>query len=542
VERLADPSYTHLFFWPVGKDVFAHTGNNFVDAVLSVPFQWLLGPTTYQPAFLAVLLLGNALAFRPLAGLVLGDDSRAIAATLLWQANPYILFELTAGRPTQAMGWWIPLSLYFLVRTWPAPSVRDSLCLGISVALVGWTYWFAAYALVLAILPLSVPAALGSPRRRDIVRAWALAAAVALVIVLPAVVPMAMLRASEAGTLLTAKGAAGSIFELPRGLANNVSPALIGLAQVEREGVLLVLQPAWLLPTAYATWASPLGRRWKVAMGVVLVFSLGPFPEWSRGEGVVSPPYMLLYRYLPFFDRLWFPYRLVLPAFGIAALLIGSVLPAGRRGWATLAVLLGLGLAGQVYAATWPPMTRDPRPPELITHLRESPGAVLYLPSRIQHDGIAWQATDMLPQVGGMAESARFFWPSDKGLPLASPVVRALDYAARGKQPTLATVAADLDALRARGLRWILLRRDLVGSPGDSDSDRVAAAARSVALLREALQRPPSAVSGPVVAWELSGGWSAPGDLAATEARLSDPGWTRTRSAAWSQAASQRPR
>lgn len=542
VERLGDPSHTDLFFWPVGKDVFAHTGNNFVDAVLSVPFQWLLGPVVYQPIFCAFLLLGNALAFRPLAGLLLGEGGRAIAATLLWQANPYLLFELTAGRPTQAMGWWIPLALYFLVRTWRAPTARDAVCLGVAVALAGWTYWYAAYALALAIVPLAAGELRDPARRRELLRAWALAAAVALAIASPAVARMALLRATEAGAVLTAAGRADSIFALPMGLGNNVPAGLHGLWQMETEGIPLALQPAWLVPTVYACSRSPLARRWKVALAGVLAISLGPSLASAWTGSVVNVPYMVLYRCLPFFDRLWFPYRLVVPGFAIAALLIASTLPSGRRGAAWTAALLAVGLGGQVRWSAWPPTTRDPRPPELIEHLREAPGAVLYLPSGIQHDGIAWQATDQLPQVGGMAEGARFFWPPGRDLPLASPVVRALDRASRGRPPGLARIPEAVAALQARGLNWIILRRDLVSHPGVSEADRAAAAASSVALLTEALARDPSAVSGPLVAWELSGAWVAGGDLGATKARLSEPSWTSLQSPAWFQAAAQRRR
>ncbi|HNH46567.1 MAG TPA: hypothetical protein PKY30_05995, partial [Myxococcota bacterium] len=44
VENGWNPSWTPDFYYPLGKGIFAHTGNNFVDAVLSVPFQWIFGP------------------------------------------------------------------------------------------------------------------------------------------------------------------------------------------------------------------------------------------------------------------------------------------------------------------------------------------------------------------------------------------------------------------------------------------------------------------------------------------------------------------
>jgi hypothetical protein len=37
------PGFTNLMFHPEGKDIFAHTGGNFVDALVSVPFQSIFG-------------------------------------------------------------------------------------------------------------------------------------------------------------------------------------------------------------------------------------------------------------------------------------------------------------------------------------------------------------------------------------------------------------------------------------------------------------------------------------------------------------------
>ena len=62
-----NPSHTDMFFYPYGKDIFGHTGNNFLDAVLAIPFMAVFGFPLYQPIFYACILLVNALAFRKLA-------------------------------------------------------------------------------------------------------------------------------------------------------------------------------------------------------------------------------------------------------------------------------------------------------------------------------------------------------------------------------------------------------------------------------------------------------------------------------------------
>ena len=59
IEHLRDPSFTDLMFHPLGKEIFAHTGNNFVDAVAAQPFRLLFGFPRYQPVFVGFLLLVN---------------------------------------------------------------------------------------------------------------------------------------------------------------------------------------------------------------------------------------------------------------------------------------------------------------------------------------------------------------------------------------------------------------------------------------------------------------------------------------------------
>ena len=72
---LTDPSFTDMMFHPLGKDIFAHTGNNFVDAVLAWPVQALLPYPGYQPVWVLVLLAVNGLTFWPLARHLADDTS-----------------------------------------------------------------------------------------------------------------------------------------------------------------------------------------------------------------------------------------------------------------------------------------------------------------------------------------------------------------------------------------------------------------------------------------------------------------------------------
>ena len=186
VQRFADPSTSPFLFWPTGKEVFSQTGNNLVDAVLSVPFQWVLGPTLYQPVFIVVLLLGNAVAMRALERDVLGDDRAAFAATLLWMTNPYVIFEITEGRPTQALLWFVPAAILYFRRCAREPTWKNGVLLGVSVGLAGWTYWFNGYFVAFALAALAGFELRDARDRRGTLRRWALGVAVCAALVGPA--------------------------------------------------------------------------------------------------------------------------------------------------------------------------------------------------------------------------------------------------------------------------------------------------------------------------------------------------------------------
>lgn len=536
VEHGGDPSYTRFFFWPIGKDNFAHTGDNFVDAVLSVPFQWLLG-ARYQPAWIVAMLVGNALTFRPFARLALGDDDRAFAATLLWLVNPYTMFEITAGRPTQAFLWFVPAVPYFCLRLARGGRWTDALWLGAACALVGWTYWYQAIFVAFLLIPVALAELRDAPDRGRTFRLWLLALGVAFLIVAPAAIPMARLWA-EGGTP-GGTPEKQSILKLPGAIGNSVGEELYGLALMEPYGAPLLTNFAWALPIAWALLSRRLGWRWWVGAAVCLVIGLGPGLRWGE-EVRVNVPYMVLYRYLPFFNRLWFPYRLASVIFVVAALGIAAALPARRlRLWAV--VLAALGLAEQTRSAAYPFTWHDLRTPQLLVEAGKQGGALLFLPFRIQHDGLIWQTFFDLPTFGGMGESAPVLWPKQFKRQLSTPIAQALRLASTGSEPVPTLPGDALQPLRGHGFRWVVLRRDLVhieqmhlaSIPDPEESVR-----RVSAVLGE-----PVGVDGSVVLWDLAAEkWTPPAAYQPTPESLSDAGWTPTPPPEWSTRLSEQGR
>jgi hypothetical protein len=521
VEHLGDPSRTNLFFFPLGKDHFAHTGNNLVDALASVPFQWVLGPTLYQPVFVIVLLVLNGLAFRAMARELVGEGFARFAATLLWQVNPYVTFELTAGRPTQAAFWFAPVAVLLFVRSARSGSLREGAWLGVAMALTGWLYWFNGYfvAMLLAVL---APFFLREAREHGttpgaVLRAWGLGALVCGLVIAPMAIPM--LRAIAAGDVpgVDAGGDAP---------ANNVSSTLHGAWLTEVYGTPMLLQPAFGLTfLAAALWpgVEVLGgrRRWLVAAVVLLVLALGPAIS-TRTEVVLSLPwYTWLQRTLPFFVRLWFPYRMVGVALLVLVPLAGALLARSRWPRATLAGVVTAALATQSLVGTWPYNHHVMRSPRLLTLLREQGGALLFVPFRVQHDGIAWQTEFMLPMLGGMGESAPVFWPPGYKDLLGNGVIRALRAAATSgaTAPDPSTAArASLDRL---GYRWVVLRPSLVQAElrkvytmrGELHVDYAAGTREAIDNVTRTVGAPPVGADEDVVLWDLRARYVPPADL-----------------------------
>lgn len=535
VEHFGDPSYTNLFFYPFGKEVFAHTGNNFVDAVMAVPFQWVFGHTLYSPMWTMVLVVGNAVAFRPLARYVLGDAFAAFAATALWTINPFVFFELTAGRPTQAMCWFLPVAVLYFLRCAREPGVGNAVWLGIAVAVAGWTYWFSGFFLVLLLLPLAVWELWGAGDRLRVLGRWALGVVVCAALVAPGV--FAMAGEVGAGNVPGVAVEKGSIFQAPKPMGNNVSADLHGIWLMELYGAPLFFNPAWGLPLLVAPWLRrlqvPGGRgRWVVALVFVLAFAGGTLFRWEE-HVVVMPQYMLLYNHVPFFDRLWFPYRMAAVAFIPASLLLGALCASLPRPRAALGALATVGLVAQVLAGTWPHNHRVARAPAMVADLKNHGGAVIFLPMKIQHDGLMWQTEFQLPTFGGMGESAPIFWPKEFRVRLNNSLVKSLRGAAITPGRPKRVSAKDRALIEKEGFRWVILRRSLLESDltrqlelAPDSFDKWERINETVEVISEVLGAGPAAVGGDAVVWDLQGRYVPPQpEWAATPETLANLGW-----------------
>ena len=534
VEHLRDPSFTNMMFYPLGKDIFAHTGDNFLDAVLSIPFQVVFGFPRYEVWFVAALLLGNGLSFRPLARDLFSSRRAAWGATLLWMVNPYVLFECMTGRFTQAMLFFLPLAVRHFLRIGREADAagagrwRNPALAGLYTALQAYTYWFMGYFMALAFAWLAVVGLWRSRDRRRLALGYLVAGLVCLAVISPAGVAMA--RAASAGEVPGVTEGLG-LLSAPKEVANNIGPDLHGYVLMETQG-----QPMF----AYWSWggglllAILLGRdrvRWMGVALLAMAFSIGPAFTTDDGHRFLMPHYLTAYNVLPFFDRLWFPYRLLSVVFfgvvwGFGALLDRAIGWLGTQpGWAARGLMwalpVSLALAGageQRKHLSYPLLHRDFVPPRVYSLIHDLGGALVELPMGMTRISVAWQAVHEQPVWGGMAENAPVLWPEGFEKRSKNAFIRYLrdltrdPAAAEDRRFSQTELAAVLDD----GFRWLVLDRKLV----DSDIHRWAYVRRfgieegrnAVFRVTDALEArlgPPFAVDEELVVWDL---WACCGD------------------------------
>ena len=542
---LRNPGFTDLFFYPLGKDIFAHTGANILDALASMPFQWLFG-RGYQKWFIAALLVANAATFRLLAQQVLGKSWAACAATVAWILNPYLLFEINCGRLTQAFLLFLPLAFWGALRMEEDRRWRWPLLVGAMTAAQAWTYWFMGWFMAFGLGWIFLWGLWKSEERSMLWKRQVVAAATCLLLVAPAVIAMA--GAASRGEV-PGLAAEGGLMDLPRLAGVNISQSLHGYDLAENMGSPMFGYLCWGLPTlAWALFGR--GRmRWLPVLGISLAFAVGP----SLDLGTERPPlkmahYLVLYHKLPFFDRLWFPYRFLSVAFVPASLAIGFLWKSAEERWKPTAprLLLALLLIPAVNAVEqgryrlYPFVTRDMTPPEAVHWIAEEEGAILHLPFGITQPSIVWQTLHHQPLYGGMGENASLLWPEGFHMRLRNSFVRAVVAAVRNPWATRQSYEVDGEdyeynpvqrrILQEEGFRWVVLHRDLAES--DMVRWRIKGAPRTVEEVDEArlarlvgMLGPIQGVEGPLVIWDLLEEAEVPHALRPTPEKIADRAW-----------------
>jgi len=528
-----DPGFTELMFHPYGKDIFAHTGGNFIDALASLPFQWVWGVPNYQPWFIAAVMLGNAWAFRRLlVGLhVVGLP--CVVATCLWMLNPYVLFELLTGRITQAFLIFLPLAIHHFLRI-PQGSPRDAVLAGVYTALQAWTYWFMGGFMALGFVVLATGQIVGKESSvKDGIKGWFVAASSCLALVAPAL--WLMVQRTGQGDV-PGLGQANGWTGFWRGLDGVDLPRLHGWLLNEQSGVLFFGHPFWFGLACLVVFSPQISRRWGLYVLAALAFAVGPSLTVVGQEPIPMPHYLWAYHFVPFFERLWFPYRWIGMAFFGVCLGMGLILHSRKEALGKLlpfvsVALIGLGIMSQVRAGAFPLKTRTWEVPESLREVGRRGGGIIEIPMMVPRASLMYQSVHQQPLFGGMGENAPIFWPRGFKHQMGNHFIRALRQAVRTHSGPHSYIQADVAALQQTGMRWVILDRDAQMNVVQKASWwalkpelRRATSTRTVAVLTD-MMGPPVAVDEHLVVWDLEKGQPFSGALAPTEERIKSEAW-----------------
>ena len=532
LEAGVNPAFTEWMFHPYGKDIFAHTGGNLVDAVASIPFQWAFGTPGYQPPFIVAVLLSNAWAFRRLLRGQGVEGWACWAAASLWMLNPFVVFEILTGRITQAFLVFFPLAIHHFLQL-SRGRRRDAVLAGIYTAAQAWTYWFMGLFMATAFAGIAVTQWRSGDRSlRFWCSRWTLAAAACGALVLPAVWSMA---AAVSGGDVPGMGSADGWSGWIDALFGGKIPHLHGLLLNEANGVHIIGYLSWGALCLGAVLHPRTRGVWGAMLAVSVAFAIGPVFTYGPIADVPMPHYLFGLHMIPFVERLWFPYRWVVVAMLGASMAAGLLLAQLPKRWSAVSavVAVGLGVLPQVRAGLLPLTVQPWTMSALYAEMAERKGGLLELPLMVPRESLMYQPIHRQVLFGGMGENAPVFWPPAFKHKMGNHFVRFLRATVR-RQSTVPTFQPeDVEEVKADGARWIVLDRHALmrtvsqmGWYRVSEQARPGAAARTVSRISAAIG-PPVAVDGELVVWDLQNGPAFEKPFTPTSSSLRGLGWTQ---------------
>jgi hypothetical protein len=439
--RMELPIRTDLLFHPDGKNFFHDTGANYVDAVIGWPLQWIFGVPGFLDPLNLLILVGNGLAFAALArDFTEGRRLAAWAAAIAFMVNPFVLTELAEGRPTQALLWFVILAVRHAVRL-ERGRIHDAARFGVYTALAALTYWYTAYFIALALLPLLLAQLLRAPG----VVGPRLALAVGITLGMTAPFLVGIAEALDAGAVTRLQHATWG--DGPAGSATRWRTVMSDFGSATWLAALAVLLGAWR--------QTPL-----LLAGILCVMTLAVGARLD----VTDPPllnhgFIFLWDNLPLLTRLGFPDRAMCLAFILLG--VGAALGLTRVDGIWSGLFAAVAIGEIAWRGTLPLASTTYGESPCANEVARQGGPVIHLPLGSSEISLVLQTAHGQPTLGGMGERDPDLRPEGYEARLDNPFVINLGATLHDRQPAIAYTRADRDAIASR-FRWVWLELDLV--------------------------------------------------------------------------------
>ncbi|MCB9741190.1 MAG: hypothetical protein H6741_16525 [Alphaproteobacteria bacterium] len=478
---------TDLFFYPWGKDIYAHTGANVLDAILAAPLRAWLGPEWGYNLFVLGTLVLNALAAAKLAREATDDPVAIGTSAILFALGPYSMIEVDEGRPTQVVLWPMLLFVLYAWRTGRQPGLRAPALAGLMLALSGLFYWFYAFFGGMLALGMGLARAAAPPEGAGgglrVFLRYAAIAAVAALCVAPFAAPLAIQAFAEPGSvpgLLDVEQ--WTLFQVPPVTAEGVRIGVYtwqplaggsGFYVVDQHGEeFFNLTHLSFGPLELALLiGGPLAARGRDRVALVAVLLVGAL--LALGPLVVlgshwypNPVYIGIVKAVPFLRRLWWPGRGAI-IIGLAGVLSAAWMIARLRerpALQALAVLLALGGLWQGHRerglSPFPSWSSE-IPAGYRCLAGGPPGALIELPYAWTQAHLYFQTAHGRPILGGMIEDNPTFSPPEATAFREDNSFIAALLGFDTKHPDAKPwTDADKQAVNELGYRYVVIQRD----------------------------------------------------------------------------------
>ncbi len=441
VESLSLPITSDLLFYPDGKNFFADTGANYVDAWLGVPLQWAFGVPGFLDPLSVVILVGNSLAFCALARDFTGGKwGPAWAATIAFSLNPYLLRQLGEGRPTQALLWFVILAVRYALRL-RTGTTRDAALFGLHTALAALTYWFNAYFIAFGLLPLALVELARAPK--VVAPRLAVAVAVTLGITAPFLLGIA------------AEIEAGSVRRLQYTNWGD-GPAAAGNRWTTVAGDLGAATWLAAIGLALAAWR----RSWALLLGVGLSVAVAVGAQLDITEPATKNwLFIFLWDHLPLLPRLGFPDRATSLTFLLLSLGAAAGLARLDVVWVPLFAIVAVGEC--LWSGLLPLPHTGYYPSECAEHVRDDAGPVIVLPLGTSETAMVTQTQHGQPMFGGMGEREPDLRPDGYDRRIRNSFLIMLGATLSEKHPPIGYTRADREEI-SQLYRWAWFDRKFV--------------------------------------------------------------------------------